>query len=279
MKFSIGSYSFHRLLAAGQQDMFKYITDCKELDMAQLDPWNAHLALLTAADEQLKESGSEVAVFSDEAQAYIEQVKVAADEAGLPFGCVAVDGAHIYEATEEARRINRASAYRWIDAAAKLKAKQIRIDCGGPTELTDEMFDIIIKGYRNLVARCREVGLELIMENHWGGNSIPENVVRILDAVDGLGLLFDSHNWAKIPGTKERGWELCAPYARSVHIKTFSFDANGNEAETDVSIPIRLLVEAGYNDVWGIESVPKDGDEYGAVKKTRALIERILGEL
>ena len=30
MKFSVASYSFHRELESGRQDMFKYITDCKE---------------------------------------------------------------------------------------------------------------------------------------------------------------------------------------------------------------------------------------------------------
>ena len=37
---SICSYSFHRLLAAGKQDIFRYITDCKELGCTGLDAWN-----------------------------------------------------------------------------------------------------------------------------------------------------------------------------------------------------------------------------------------------
>ena len=31
MELGICSFSFHRLLAAGQQDIFRYIQDCKEL--------------------------------------------------------------------------------------------------------------------------------------------------------------------------------------------------------------------------------------------------------
>ena len=35
-----------------------------------------------------------------------------------------------------------------------------------------------------------------------------------------------------------------------------------------------LLLEAGYKGVWGIESVPTDGDEYAGATKTIELIRR-----
>ena len=50
MELGICSYSFHRLLAAGRQDIFKYITDCAALGCTQLDPWNAHFTALKAGD-------------------------------------------------------------------------------------------------------------------------------------------------------------------------------------------------------------------------------------
>ena len=53
MEIGICSYSFHRLLAAGKQDIFQYITDCKILGCTQLDPWNAHLSQCKKGDEIL----------------------------------------------------------------------------------------------------------------------------------------------------------------------------------------------------------------------------------
>ena len=53
MKLGICSYSFHRLLAAGRQDIFQFIKDCKRLGCTQLDPWNGHLPALRAADKAL----------------------------------------------------------------------------------------------------------------------------------------------------------------------------------------------------------------------------------
>lgn len=278
LKFSIASYSFHRLLAAGKQDMFKYIEDSQALGAAQLEPWNGHLAVIKDDDSVIKAgSDPENAALSAQTDEYITQVKAAADAAGLPFGCIAVDGAHIYEAEPEKRAANRASAYRWIDVAHKLGATSLRIDSGGPEELTDEILAIIVAGYNDIIARGREHGIQIVIENHWGPSKHPENVVRMLQAVDGLGLLFDTNNWAD--GTQERAWEMCAQYATATHIKTFSFDENGNDPSVDLPKAIRLLVEAGYNGVWGIESCPLDGDEYGGVRQTAALIERVLNEL
>jgi sugar phosphate isomerase/epimerase len=273
---SICSYSFHRLLAEGKQDMFKYIADCKELGATLLDPWNAHLAPLEDPETGLKTaSDPEHAQLLPQHETYLERVKRAADDAGLPFGCVAVDGAHIYEPTPEARRANRALAYQWLEVAERLGARQIRIDAGGPEEMPDDVFQIIVEGYRDLVARGKDKGIEIVMENHWGSSRIPENVVKIMDAVDGLGLLFDTNNWPS--DARERGWQMCAKYATATHIKTFSFDDQGNEPSVDIPQAMHILMDAGYGGCWGIESCPRDGDEYEGVKKTIALIKRVLG--
>jgi sugar phosphate isomerase/epimerase len=274
-QFSIASFSFHRLLASGQQDMFGYIADSKRLGAAQLDPWNAHLSAIKDEDTVIRGGRDpENARFSAQSDSYLARVKAAADEAGLPFGCLAVDGAHIYEPEPEKRRANRASAYRWLEVAEKLGAAQVRIDAGGPADMPDPVFEIIIDGYNDLIQRAGEKGLQVLVENHWGPTQHPENVVRLLETIKGLGLLFDSNNWAE--GKQQQGWELCARYAQAVHIKTFAFDEQGNDPTVDIPQVVRRLVSAGYQGVWGIESVPQDGDEYGAITKTAALIQRSL---
>ena len=277
---SIASYSFHRLLESGQQDMAAYIAECKRLGATHLDPWNAHLAPLTARDAAIRSAGEPVGELSPEEKAYLVEMKAQADAAGLPFGCVAVDGAHIYEADEHARRVNRGIAQRWLEAARLLGAQQVRIDAGGQGDTwPDDVFGIVTAGYQELIARARGMGLEILMENHWGPSHVPENVVRIMEAVPGLGLLFDTHNFSD----QEKGWRLCTRYARSVHVKSFRFDENGNDPSVDLPRVIRLLVKGGshhpgYAGVWGVESVPTDGDELGAAAKTLDLIRRVLSE-
>lgn len=257
MEYSICSYSFHRTAAAGKMDIFSYIDFNKEVGFTQLDPWMKHL-----------EAGYED-------NAYLDKVKAAAAKVGLPFGCIAVDGAHIYEPTAEARAANRQRAYRWMDISQYLGATQVRIDAGGRNnETPEEIFDIVVDGYKDLVGRGKQQGLEIVIENHWGPFKHPDNLYKLLDAVPGLGLLFDSYNWPE--GTQQRAWVEYAKYARITHFKTFSFDANGNDPEQDIAKVIGILQQNGYHGTWGIESTPYDGDEIGAARKTMTLLKRLL---
>ena len=278
MELSICSYSFHRMLEAGRQDVFQYINDCRDVGCTQLDLWNGHLpSLLDSGSRSPSSFTPQDAQLAPAEVDYLARIKASADEAGLPFGCLAVDGAHIYEASPEARRANQIKAYRWLNIARQLGAQQIRIDSGGPPEMPEEVLEFIVTGYEDLIPRARDQGMEVIIENHWGASRVPENVVRILESVPGLGLLFDTGNWPE--GMREKGWEMCARYARATHIKTYAFDAAGNETTVDIPRAMRILQEAGYRGSWGIESVPREGDEIEAARKSVALVRRVLGEM
>ena len=276
MELSLCSYSFHRLLEAGQHDVFQYISDCRALGCTQLDLWNGHLPSLLDDEARSPESFTpEYARLSPDELDYLAQIKAAAEAAGLPFGCLAVDGAHIYETSPEARRAQQIKAYRWLNIAEQLSTEQIRIDTGGPSEMTEEVLEVIVAGYNDLIPRAGEKGMEVVMENHWGASRIPENVVRIMEAVPQLGLLFDTGNWPE--GMRETGWTRCARYARATHLKTFAFDDEGNEATVDIPRAMHILQEAGYQGSWGIESVPRQEDEFETAKKSIALVRRVLG--
>jgi sugar phosphate isomerase/epimerase len=294
MDISICSFSFHRSLAAGKQDIFQYITDCKELGATHLEPWIAHFGTARKATPPLGDTTPEnlwptmralmkqpppvVPAGTDPATVedgdYLDRVNAAAAAVKMPFGGIAVDGAHIYEPTPEARQANRKLAYQWLDVAEKLGATQVRIDSGGSEDMPDDVLRIIVEGYEDLISRARPKGLEIVIENHWGPSKFPDNVVKILEAVDGLGLLLDTNNWAE--GHREEGWRRCAKYAKATHIKTFEFDAQGNDPTVNLSEAIKILVDNGYQGIWGIESVPKNGNEHEGARKTIELIHREL---
>lgn len=278
MRIGICSFSFHRLLASGESDVFGYIDLCRDLGCTQIDPWSAHLSPPADGASVLKAGknpGQSHQLLADVDDAFIERIAEHGRRVGLPFGTVAVDGAHIYEPTAEARRENRARAYRWLSAAAALGAKQVRIDAGGPADMPEDVFAIIVEGYRDLVARARELGIELLIENHWGPSVVPDNLVRILDAVEGLGLLYDTRNFPA--ESRQAGRRRCAPYARATHLKTRRWDADGSEPDEDIPGVVRMLVETGYRGAWGIESVPEDGDEVGGARRTIELLRRAVG--
>jgi sugar phosphate isomerase/epimerase len=276
MQIGICSYSFHRLYAAGELDIFGYIDLCKELGCTQLDPWNAHLSVLDDPRQTLvagRKPGESQHLTVPPAD-HVERIREAADAAQIPFGTIAIDGAHIYEPTETGRRQNRERADGWIRVALRLGATQVRIDAGGPEQMPDEIFRIIVDGYRDLIDRTRSKGIEVLVENHWGPTLLPENVERLMEAVEGLGLLFDTRNWKE--GRIEEARRRCAKFARATHVKTRSWDGDGGENRKDVSNAIQALRGAGYRGVWGIESVSADGDEVGGARKTIDLLKQLL---
>ncbi len=116
MNFSVASYSFHRLLEVGEQDMFKYITISKKLGCTHLDPWNGHLEPLIKESNEFKSGRNALREsFSPGSLDYAHRVREAVDEAGLPVACLAIDDAHIWEESPAARDINRRAAYRWLE--------------------------------------------------------------------------------------------------------------------------------------------------------------------
>jgi len=279
MQIAICSWSFHRLLAAGKQDIFQYIKDCKELGCTHLDPWNGHLVGVKAGDQTFLNRQDPTApkmLLTDAERAYVSQVKAAADAAGMPFGCIAADGCHIFDADLAKRTANRARAYRWIEVCTLLGARQIRIDAGGPADMPPDAYAVIKEGFLDLIARAKARGVEMITENHIGPTNRLENVLKIMTDIPTLGLLWDSHNWqpqTTIPEARQQ----TVRFAKATHFKTFTFDDAGNEITpgADVAGAMQLLKDSGYRGCWGVESVPKDGDEIGAARKTIALIKKI----
>jgi sugar phosphate isomerase/epimerase len=258
MRYSLCSYSLHRTVEAGEMDVFGYNQFCREAGFTQLDPWNVHI------ERAVGDRG------------YLAELQASAADAGLPYGCIAVDGAHMYEASAAAREENRRRRFRWLEIAAELGAAQVRMDAGGRGESLDEILPLVVEGYKEIIARAQPLGIEIIIENHWGPTNHPDAMRRLLDATPGLGLLYDSFNWPQ--GTHARAWREFAGDARLTHFKTFRFDAAGNEPDWDIAAVVRLLQAAGYQGAWGIESTPDDGDELGAATKTLALLKRILDD-
>lgn len=279
MNLSICSFSFHRLLDAGRQDIFQYIETCRELGCTHLQPWNAHFARgwvrgeITQVGRRPAESAAPVWLEPPREAAFLAELREAAGRAGLGWELIAVDGAHIYDPNPETVAANRLRARRWVDFAAALGAGGLRIDAGGPHHPEPAVLDHIIIGYRELIAEAATRGVSIFIENHWGSSQIPDNILLYLREVPGLKLLFDTNNWA--PGRQHEGWEKCAPFASATHFKTFSFDENGQEPSVDLPLAARLLLDSGYQGVWGIESVPRDGQEVAAARATIALLRQL----
>ena len=116
--------------------------------------------------------------------------------------------------------------------------------------------------------------IRLAIENHWGITSRPENIVRIVRAVDSelVGTCPDFGNFP--PETDIYGAvEMLMPYAKSVSAKSYDFDEKGDETKIDYYRMMKIVLDAGYRGYVGIE-FEGGGDEYEGVHSTKKLLER-----
>jgi sugar phosphate isomerase/epimerase len=270
MKLSICSFSFHRTVKAGEMDFAGYVEFCKEVGCTQLDPWNAHMTDVSP-EEAAKHRNPRLAGLEPPKQERVEELRGIVGSAGVPMGLICTDGAHLWEPTEDKRADNRRRAYGWMEIAEQLGATAMRIDAGGPPDLTEEIFEFIVDSYNNdLIPRAEDKGIRVFMENHWGVSNNPDNVQRILDAVPKLNLLFDTNNWAE--GRQQEGWRRFAARASEVHVKTFILDDTPKETTVDLEPCFAALQDAGFDGIWSVESCPKEETEISAARKTIELI-------
>lgn len=251
MKITIASFSFHGLLQRGMIDVFGYLETVKyryHLDAA--DIWNGMIAS-----------------YDDD---YLYKVREALDERQLVLANLCVDGAHVWEPDPEQREANYRRALDNLRAAEILGAKTVRIDMGGQDlEMTDEQFDYTVRRYREYAERAYDNGYKIGPENHWGCSRVPDNIIRLVEAVDhpAFGILLHFENWDV---EKDVGDAKVAQYAFHTHMAAW--------VEPRYEEKIRTLQEAGYDGYWGVEH-HSGKNEYAQVAWQLGSVRRILAEL
>lgn len=222
MRISIASYAFHGLLREARIDLFGYLESCRyRYGLRSADIWNGML-ITTEPD-------------------YLSKVKAALNERELELANLCVDGANIWEDDPDVREQHYQNALAHLGAAEALGARTVRIDAGVRADtFTDEQFDWIVKRYQECARRAYDNGYKVGPENHWGAEVIPENMVRICEAVDhpAFGVLLHFRD--------NDGDAAMAPWAMHTHL---SWDiTEGSLAES-----MALLRDAGYQGYWGVE--------------------------
>lgn len=226
MKYSIPSYSFHGLHSEGKIDLFGYFETVKyryHLDSA--DIWNM--------------------MFKSFEDDYLRKLREALDEREMYVANLCVDAAEVWDVDPEKREQFYRNGLDNLRAAAILGAQTVRIDMGGRTlDMSEEQFEYTVKRYKEYCAIAEEHGFMVGTENHWGTSRDPENIRKLIEAVDhpNFGILLHFENW---DSDKELGDRLCAKYAFHTHLAAWVIP-NCEEK-------IALLEEVGYKGHLGIE--------------------------
>ena len=230
MRVSLMSYTFNPMTRVGTMDCFGYLETVRyRYGLRMADLWNRTLASIEPE--------------------YLAQVKAGLAERELELVNLAVDGAHIWEDDPEVREEHHQVALAHMVAAEALGARTLRIDAGGGRDdrhFTDEQFDHIVMRYREYARRAEDNGYRVGPENHWGSEAVPEEMVRLCEAVDSLafGVLLHTRRW--FGEHAPDGDKVVAPWVMHTHLAT-------NVTDEELSGTMAMLRDAGYAGAWGIE--------------------------
>jgi xylose isomerase-like TIM barrel protein len=181
----------------------------------------------------------------------------------------------ICELDAEKRSAGIAVAKKWLDGAAILGAKSMRVNSGGPRirpnatvtggdyPKADDLAVYLahcIESFKQMADHGSKVGVKVTLENHWGLTADPMNI-RII--VDEVGSPFceaspDFCNWEH-RFMMYNGLKALAPYAHTnVHAKFWNrWDDN------NVRRSVKIMEEGGFKGTYALEyeDGPWDGIE------------------
>lgn len=137
----------------------------------------------------------------------------------------------------------------WIDRAAVMCAPVIRIFAGTTPrgESEETAYGWAVECMSQVLPYAGERGVMLALENHGGITTSPEQLLRLVKAVDSpfFGVNLDTGNFRGADPYAEMA-EL-APYAINVQVKTEISPGGGKKVEADLERIVSILRDARYS--------------------------------
>jgi sugar phosphate isomerase/epimerase len=221
--------------------------------------------------------------------AYWEEFKKKCDEAGVSVGLIMCDAlGNLGDADPEARETAVKNHYPWVDIASYLGAASIRVNAAGegtPEEVAANAVD----GLTKLARYGATKGVNIIVENHGGISSDGQWLAGVMEqaGMENVGTLPDFGNFC-IEGSPQdcvkeydryQGTAELMPYAKGVSAKSWDFDENGNETRMDFLRLMKIVKESGFTGNVGIEYEGTNLSEPDGIRATKALLEKVFGEI
>ena len=176
--------------------------------------------------------------------AYLAALRIAMVAAGVQLNNVLLDSGNLSSLDEVSWQADMAQAKRWLQIAAAVGAKGVRIDCGvepaGPQSIARAATAL-----RELADEAAALGLRLNTENFRQTSQGADELLQILAQADReIGLCVDYGNAAK---TADKYGTLAKllPHGTSVHAKPDMHDGQIDTA--DLKQCLDLTRKAGFN--------------------------------
>jgi sugar phosphate isomerase/epimerase len=212
--------------------------------------------------------------------AYLRTLRQRIEAAGAELINIQVDADYDLASTDETKRQQSLVTVRqWIDAAATLGSRAIRVNPGRVKGSVEQS----IASLKEVNRYCRSKRLPLLTENHFGLEMDPAVHLRIREAA-GPKNVYTLPDFGNYP--VDSMWSSLSailPHAYLVSAKAVDFDAQGNHVSYDFERCLRLCEDAGFKGLYLVEQWSRQEQPISAeriadwmLSRTRALVNRPL---
>jgi sugar phosphate isomerase/epimerase len=204
--------------------------------------------------------------------AYLKELRGRIKKAGAELINVQVDEAYdLASGNEEERQQSLATVRKWVDAAAELGSRAIRVNpgrSGGSIENS-------IASMKLVNEYCQSKRLPLLTENHFGLEMDPDVHLRIIKAAGprNMHTLPDFGNYPV--ETMWESLEKILPYAYVVSAKAVDFNEQGAHVSYDFDRCVQLCERAGFKGTYLVEQWSRKDQDLDAEKIADWLLQRV----
>ena len=202
---------------------------------------------------------------------YLNELRGALEAANVELFSLLIDNGDITDPDDADRDLDWIGD--WIDIAGMLGATCARA-IAGKANPSAQALEMSRNGLQKLAGRAESNGVRLMTENWFSILSTPDNVLTLLDSLDGeVGFCLDFGNWTG--ETKYADLEAIAPRADSCHTKAH-FPAPGEMDKEDYVRCLDLTQDAGFS---GPHTLIYDGpgdDEWEGLSIEREVVQSYL---
>lgn len=260
---SLAEWSFHKALFAGKMTNLEFPVKAKK-------DFGINIVEYVSPFFNKKETDMD----------YLKELKTITLNEGIQNHLIMIDGeGNLGDPDEKARLQAVENHYKWVDAAKFLGCKTIRVNAAGKGT-AEEVKSAAVAGLGKLAEYGRQHQINIIVENHGGYSSDGKWLSDVMKQVNSpyCGTLPDFGNF-KVSADREydkyQGVADLVPFAKGISAKTFVFNEKGDESTIDYDRMFKIIKDAKWSGIVGIEYEGDTLSEEEGIRKTKALLDRI----
>lgn len=294
LKLSLSQWSLHRAHFGTSKDNYQQWQNwLKNSPEKVLQGWLKPLDFPAYAKKELGFHAVDYVntCFFGEARndSFLNNLRQACAEHDITSNCLMVDEQGYLGHNDKALRQQAVQNHcKWIDAAAVVGCLSVRVNAHGIGSYQNQQ-DATAHSLLALAEHAEQYKLDILIENHGGLSSHPiwliETIYKARHRRLAVMLDYDNFYWSadkiwhsRTAYNRYEGAALLMPQSNCISVKSYAFDALGNETSIDYQ---RMAELAQINNFTGYHSIEFEGavgvdvTELQGVRETRNLLQRV----